>query len=70
MGWIWLEVEGPLPFSLVGVLAGLTVPLAEDGIGVFTIATHETDHLLIRADQEPAAQAALIGAGHVIDTSD
>ena len=64
--WIWLEVEGPLSFSLVGVLAALTVPLAEAGVSVFPIATHDTDHLLIRTRQESHAVEALTDAGHVI----
>jgi hypothetical protein len=64
--WIWLEVEGPLSFSLVGVLAALTVPLAEAGVSVFPIATHDTDHLLVRVRQESQAVEALTDAGHVI----
>ena len=64
--WTWLEVEGPLPFSLVGVLAALTVPLGEAGVSVFPIATHDTDHLLIRAHQEQHAVDALTDAGHEI----
>ena len=68
--WVRLEVEGPLSFSLVGVLAGLTVPLAEAGVSVFPIATHDTDHLLIRHREEQHALDALTGAGHEIVTSD
>lgn len=65
-----LEVDGPLPFSLVGVLAALTVPLAEAGVSVFPIATHDTDHLLIHAREEQHAVDALTGAGHEIVTAD
>ncbi len=52
---MWLEVEGPLSFSLLGVLAALTVPLAKAGVSVFPIATHDTDHLLIRTRDEQLA---------------
>lgn len=68
--WMWLEVEGPLSFSLVGVLAALTVPLAEAGVGVFSIATHDTDHLLVRAREGQHAWDALTDAGHVIVNAD
>ena len=68
--WIRLEVDGPLPFSLVGVLAALTVPLAEAGVSVFPIATHDTDHLLIRAREEQHAVDALTDAGHEIVTAE
>lgn len=68
--WIRLEVEGPLSFSLVGVLAALSVPLAEAGVSVFPIATHDTDHLLIRAREEHQALDALTDTGHEIVTTD
>lgn len=68
--WAWFEVEGPLPFSLVGVLAALTVPLAEAGVSVFPIATYDTDHVLVRARYEQQAREALIGAGHEIVSAD
>ncbi len=66
--WIRLEVEGPLSFALIGVLAALTVPLAKAGVSVFPIATHDTDHLLIRTRDEQPAHDALIAAGHEIVT--
>ena len=63
-GWIALEVIGPLPFSLTGVLASLTVPLAEAGVPVFAISTFDTDYLLIKAADLDSANRALIAAGH------
>lgn len=68
--WVWFEVEGPLSFSLVGVLAALTVPLAEAGVSVFTIATFDTDHLLVRSREEQYAREALTDAGHEIVTAE
>ena len=68
--WVWFEVEGPLSFSLVGVLAALTVPLAEAGVSVFAIATYDTDHLLIRKREEQQAREALTDAGHEIVTAE
>lgn len=43
-----LRVVGTLDFSLTGVIARLTVPLADAGVPVFVVSTFETDYLLIR----------------------
>jgi hypothetical protein len=50
-GWRVLMVEGPLDFSLTGVLASLTVPLAREGISVFALSTYDTDYLLVKKEQ-------------------
>lgn len=63
-GWRALEVEGALDFSLIGVLASLTVPLAEGGVGVFAISTYRTDYLLVKEEALDLAVAALRGRGH------
>ncbi len=47
-GWRCLKVEGPLDFSLTGILASLTMPLAEKKISVFAISTYDTDYLLVK----------------------
>lgn len=47
-GWRALKVQGPLAFDEIGILAGLTVPLAEAGIPVFVISTFDTDYLLVK----------------------
>lgn len=49
--WRALQVEGPLDFSLTGVLACLTAPLAEAGISVFAISTYNTDYLLVKQNK-------------------
>lgn len=58
-GWRALELEGPLDFSLVGVLAAITEPLARAGVSVFTISTYDTDYVLVREEQLERALAAL-----------
>ena len=56
--WRCLRVAGALPFSAVGVLAALTLPLAEADISVFVLSTFDTDYLLVKAkDLEPATDA-------------
>jgi uncharacterized protein len=65
-GWRALSVRGPLPFHLTGILASLAVPLAEDGVPIFALSTHDTDWLLVGHDHVGAACAALENAGHRI----
>ena len=66
LGWRWLSVEGCLEISLVGVIAGLTETLARAGISVLVLSSFDTDHLLIRSDDLPAATRALLAAGYGI----
>lgn len=47
-GWRALKVEARLDFGLVGVLAGISAPLAEADISIFAISTYNTDYLLVR----------------------
>lgn len=63
-GWRAMAVRGPLDFSLVGLLAGLTAPLADAEVPVFALSTHDTDWLLVRTRDLPDAVAALEAAGH------
>jgi len=62
-GWRALKVEGPLDFSLSGVLASLIEPLAA-GIPVFVISTFDTDYLMVRGRDLEGAVQALTFAGH------
>jgi uncharacterized protein len=65
-GWSCLRVEGPLDFSLVGVLAALAAPLARAVISVFALSTYDTDYLLAGNGQLSRARAALSEAGHYV----
>ena len=58
-GWRAFAVEGPIPFGVTGVVSGLTVPLADAGIGVFVISTYDTDYLLVKAVQFSQARELL-----------
>lgn len=68
-GWRAMVVRGPLDFSLVGILARLTAPLARAGVPVFALSTHDTDWLLVRDRHLPDALAALAAAGHRVHRS-
>ena len=65
-GWRCLRVAGAIPFSVVGVLASLSAPLAEAGISVFAISTFDTDYLLVKAEDLERALDILRRQGHTI----
>jgi hypothetical protein len=61
-----LRVVGTFEFSEVGILASLTTPLAEAGIGLFALSTFDTDYLLVQEDDLSSAVKALTAYGHVV----
>ena len=65
-GWRCLRVAGAMPFSVVGVLASLTAPLAEAGISVFAVSTFDTDYLLVKEDVLEPAVDILVRHGHAV----
>lgn len=65
-GWRALQVEGPLEFSLVGILATLSETLAEAEVPIFALSTFDTDYLLVRGQDLSRAVRALESAGHQI----
>ena len=65
-GWRCLRVAGTIPFSVVGVLASLTTPLAEAGISVFAVSTFDTDYLLVKGADVERTVDVLRRRGHTI----
>ncbi len=63
-GWALFQVQGPVDFSEVGVLASLATPLAEAGVPILALGTYFTDYFLVKLTDVPAATAALGQAGH------
>ena len=59
-GWVGLQLEGPFPFTMTGVLASFLQPLAEAGIPVFAVSTFNTDYVLIKGEHLERARK---GAG-------
>lgn len=57
--WRVLKVEGPLDFSLTGILSSILDPLAAAKISIFTISTFDTDYILVKDENLNAAIAAL-----------
>ena len=67
LGFRALKVEGPLDFSLTGILANLSGALASAKISLFALSTFDTDYLLVRQISLEAAMAALRRVGHQIE---
>jgi hypothetical protein len=65
-GWKALQVEGPLDFSLTGILASLTEPLAKEGISVFAISTYDTDYFLVKKELLERAIKILVKRGYQV----
>ena len=68
-GWQVLKVQGPLDFSLTGVLLALAQPLAREGISIFALSTYDTDYLLIPQQAWEQALHVLHKAGHRLKTT-
>lgn len=64
--WRALKVEGPLDFSLVGVMASLAAPVAEAGVSIFALSTYDTDYLLVKEENLDLAVATLRERGHEV----
>ncbi len=65
-GWRCLQVQGPLDFTLTGVLASLLDPLARAGISIFALSTYNTDYILVKSHDLNHALDVLRQAGHII----
>jgi len=66
LDWLAFKVMGPLDFSLTGILARLSHVLAEANISIFAISTFDTDYILVKAEHEAAATAALRQANYIV----
>ncbi len=68
-GWRAIKVEGPLDFSLTGILSSIAAPLASAGVSIFALSTFDTDYILVKINQLPAALHALEENGFEISPS-
>ena len=65
-GWRAMRITGTLDFSLIGVLAGISAVLAENGIGIFVLSTYDTDYILTKQKTYARALQLLTQAGYQI----
>ena len=68
--WRIFGVQGPLPFSMTGVLAELSSRLAAAGISIFAVSTYDTDYIATKRTDFERALAVLAEAGHVVSRPD
>ena len=64
LDWRIIKVMGPLDFSLTGILAGITQPLAGHGISIFAVSTYDTDYILVKNEQLENAIEILKNEGY------
>lgn len=64
--WAVFEVQGPFAFDVTGVVADLSRPLAEAGVGLFVLSTFDTDWILVKQENAAAAADAWRAAGHAV----
>ena len=62
--WVCLQLQGPFPFEMTGVLAAILNPLADAEVGIIAVSTFDTDYVLVKEDRLQAAKDALLRAGH------
>lgn len=65
-GFRVIEVVGPVPFAVTGLIASLSQPLAAAGISLFPVATYDTDYVLVKEASLPAAVDVLRAAGFTV----
>jgi hypothetical protein len=64
--WRILKIEGPLDFSLTGVIADISAILKEVEISVFIISTYDTDYILVKEKNLKTAKVSLQNKGYNI----
>lgn len=65
-GWRLMQVEGPLEFSLTGILHRITAPMADAGVSLFAISTFETDYVLVGETDLEDAVSCLKASGLIV----
>lgn len=56
--WRILKIEGPLDFSMIGILSSISGILAKQKVSIFAISTYDTDYILVKdKDIEVSIQA-------------
>lgn len=54
-GWQAVKICGVLDFGLIGIIAEISSILADNKIPVFVVSTYNTDYILIKDQNYPAA---------------
>jgi hypothetical protein len=65
-GFRVIEVVGPVPFSVIGLIASLSGPLATAGISLLPVATYDTDYVLVKEEVLASAVDVLRASGFTV----
>ena len=65
-GWKAFRIQGSLDFALTGILAKISMILAENDIGIFAISTYNTDYILTKEENYFKALEVLSDAGYKV----
>ena len=64
--WRVLKIEGPLDFSLIGIIASISSILEQKSISIFAVSTYDTDYILVKDKNIDNAIAALINENYEV----
>jgi uncharacterized protein len=64
--WKIIKIQGPLDFSLIGIIAEVSGLLEKVRISIFTISTYDTDYILVKKQDLDKAVDSLKSNGHII----
>jgi len=62
--WRCIKIVGSFELDAVGVIASVSVPLAEKEISIYVVSTFDTDYFLVPAKELGEATLALKDFGH------
>ena len=65
-GWVGLEVQGPMAFDMVGVMAQLASTLAAADVSLLAQSSFDTDYIFVKEGGKPAAHKALVDSGCLV----
>jgi hypothetical protein len=61
--WRVIKIEGPLDFSLIGIIADISAIFKKKRISIFTLSTYDTDYILIKKNDLKMGIQALLENG-------
>ena len=64
--WRMIKIEGPLDFSIVGIIADLSAIFKKKNISIFILSTYDTDYILLKQKDLDTGIQMLIENGHNI----
>jgi hypothetical protein len=67
--WKCIKIEGSFDLDAIGVVAGISKPLAESRISIYVVSTYDTDYVLIKAKDIDRAVSCLSKCGHKFSES-